>query len=985
MVTGQESEAQEPARRVGSGASARIALAVGWVILVAVIDIAVGDAAALISLLVGAPLIAATAAPPRPTALVAALAVLVAVLLGFPNEFFGQVDHLTRVAGVIVGGALSVWVASLRQDREEDSVRLGVQYAVARTLSDAETVEQAAEPLLEAVGRPLGWEVGALWLIDGERMECVETWAAEPGDLAGFSAVTREMDLRRDEGLPGQVASAGRPVWFPDVLLEPGFKRLDAAREAGLHSAAGFPIRAGDEVVGVVELLSRETREPDRRMVELMAALTSQLAEYTERLRAASALRASEARKTAILDSALDCVISMDARGRVIEFNPAAERTFGYREEEAVGREMAELIIPPAYRERHRDGLHRFLETGEARILGRRIELTARRRDGSEFPVELTVHHPTANGPAEFTGTVRDISDRRAAEEEREELLRLEREARLDATRARDQLEAILGGVADAVTVQAPEEGIVFANQAAAEALGFQSVPALLSAPMAEVMAKFEMYTEDGEPFPLERLPGRLALQGNQAEAVVRFFVRATGEERWSVVKATPLKDEDGRVAMAINVIEDITAHKRAEREQNFLSESSRILSASLDPDETLRQIAQLAVPRIADWCAVDLRSDVGPPERVALAHADPEQVQRGRELGERYPSDPHAEQGLPQVLRTGVSEIYPEIPDEMLRAGAHDEEHLEILRDIGMRSAMIVAMPGRDGPIGAMTFVSGESGRRFEDTDLALAEELARRCATALENARLYADRAYIAKTLQESLLPAELPAIPGLETAARFRASGDGNEVGGDFYDLFETGGRGWTVVVGDVCGKGPDAAAVTALARYTLRAAAMRERLPSRSLRVLNEALLRQRQDRRFCTVAYAYFEQNGDGRTRVGFASGGHPLPVVLRADGTAEWFGAHGTLLGVVPDPDLEDRTTELAPGDALVFYTDGVTEAKGPDGMLGEDAVLEVVASAAGLDADSIAGKVEEAALEKQEGAPRDDIAVVVLRVEGGM
>ena len=176
---------------------------------------------------------------------------------------------------------------------------------------------------------------------------------------------------------------------------------------------------------------------------------------------------------------------------------------------------------------------------------------------------------------------------------------------------------------------------------------------------------------------------------------------------------------------------------------------------------------------------------------------------------------------------------------------------------------------------------MTGRSGRRFDEQDLELGEELARRCATAIDNARLYGERAYIARTLQESLLPAELPEIPGLETAARFRATGEGNEVGGDFYDLFESGGRGWTVVIGDVCGKGPDAAAVTALARYTLRAAAMRERLPSRSLALLNEALLRQRGDRRFCTVAYAYLETLDSG-ARVGFASGGHPLPLVLRA-------------------------------------------------------------------------------------------------------
>jgi serine phosphatase RsbU (regulator of sigma subunit) len=171
------------------------------------------------------------------------------------------------------------------------------------------------------------------------------------------------------------------------------------------------------------------------------------------------------------------------------------------------------------------------------------------------------------------------------------------------------------------------------------------------------------------------------------------------------------------------------------------------------------------------------------------------------------------------------------------------------------------------------------------------------------------------------------------------------------------------------------------VTALARYTLRAAAMRERLPSRSLAVLNEALLRQRDDRRFCTVAYAYIEKLDHG-ARAGISSGGHPLPLLLRADGSVEAVGAPGTLLGVVPDPDLEDRAVTLEPGDALVFYTDGVIESRmSSNGVLDERRLAELVATCAGRDPDAIASRVEEAAVLSQNGHPRDDIAVLVLRV----
>ena len=562
----------------------------------------------------------------------------------------------------------------------------------------------------------------------------------------------------------------------------------------------------------------------------------------------------------------------------------------------------------------------------------------------------------------------------------RDDLLERERGAREEATRARDELEAMLSGIADAVTGQAPDGSLIYANDAALSTLGFQTREELLSTPPQDILARFDLYEESGLLFPLGDLPGRRALTGEGvAEAIIRFRVRATGEERWSVVKSTPVHDNDGFLRMAINVIEDITSHKRSELAERFLSESSRLLASSLDPDEVLERVANLAVPEVADWCAVDVLRVDGELERVALAHTDPEMLEKGREVSRRYP--PRADQptGPANVIRTGRSEFAEEVPIELLRRVVEDDRHFELVTELGMRSAMTVPMVARSGTLGAMTFVTGPSGRRFDRRDLELAEELARRCATAVENARLYVERAYIARTLQESLLPSELPEIPGLETAARFRPTGEGHDMGGDFYDLFSSGGRGWTVVMGDVCGKGPDAAAVTALARYTLRAAAMRERLPSRGLHVLNEALLRQRTDRRFCTVAYAYLESIESG-VRLGFASGGHPLPLLVRPDGDVVPVGAPGTLLGVVPDPSFEDRSVELSPGDALVFYTDGVIEDRG-DGGLEEEQLVELLSNCAGKGADAIAARVEEEAIRSQGGHPRDDIAVLVLRV----
>jgi len=236
-----------------------------------------------------------------------------------------------------------------------------------------------------------------------------------------------------------------------------------------------------------------------------------------------------------------------------------------------------------------------------------------------------------------------------------------------------------------------------------------------------------------------------------------------------------------------------------------------------------------------------------------------------------------------------------------------------------------------------------------------------------------------YIAETLQESLLPSRLPRIPGVDAAVEFRPAGERHVVGGDFYDLFQGDDGSWAVVVGDVCGKGAPAAAVTGLARYTLRAAAVREPRPSRVLRLLNDAILRQRAPQEFCSVAFARLETNGSEHVRATLSNGGHPLPLVLRAAGPVEPIGSHGTLLGVVEDPELSDTTVELHPGDALVLYTDGLTDAHAPERMVTQEELASVLAANAGRPAEEIAREVAGAVIAGGSEQPRDDIALLVL------
>jgi len=836
-------------------------LALAAVAIVTAIDIAIGDRAMVLELVLIGPVIAAFGATPRDTAIVALLALVISVPLGLASDMFGTSAHVSSVIAVGLVGGLAVGIARLRADREADAARLAVQYGLARVLAEAKSLESAAPDLLRAIGAPLGWELGHLFAVrDDKALRLVGGWSAPGVEASEFEAATRRSVFTPGLGLPGRVWAKGEPTWLADVIAAGDHLRADEAERAGLRGGIAFPVWAGHECAAVIEFFTRAVREPEPDTLAHVEALGSLIGEFIE----------------------------------------------GERATEAV------------------------------------------------------------------------VDDRGRFDAEREELLQLERIARLDATQARDQLEAILSGVADAITAQQADGHILFANEAAVELMGFASQEELLAAPLERLRQRFEILDEKGDPFPVERYPGRRALAGEgPTEAVMVLRMRADGQEVWTNVKSMPIPDGNGGVAMAINVTEDITTHIRAERAQRFLSQASAMLSASLDPQEVLGQVASLAVPEIADWLYIDIA--VGRTlERVATAHVDPDRLERAVQIHREQPLSDDAPKGVTNVLRTGRSELYSDLAQEIAQDG--EARYFRLARALGMRSAIVAPMISRGRTVGTLTLATDPDGRRFDEHDLELAEELALRCATAIDNARLFSERAYIARTLQQSLLPAELPEIPGIEAAARFRPTGQGSEVGGDFYDLFESGGQGWTIVVGDVCGKGPDAAAVTALARYTLRAAAMRERRPSSSLSLLNEALLRQRDDRRFCTVVYAYLETDEAG-ARIGFASAGHPPPLLLRTDGTVEPLGEPGTLLGVLPDPRFEDRSISLSRGDALVFYTDGVVEGRGSSRPLDERGLAELVASCAGSGADEIAGRIEEAAVIAHGGRPRDDIAVLVLRV----
>jgi serine phosphatase RsbU (regulator of sigma subunit) len=433
--------------------------------------------------------------------------------------------------------------------------------------------------------------------------------------------------------------------------------------------------------------------------------------------------------------------------------------------------------------------------------------------------------------------------------------------------------------------------------------------------------------------------------------------------------------------AQALERARSDEVRRLAEERLALLARAGGLLAQSLDYPKTLAAVVDLAVPRFADWATVEILERDGSINTLAVAHVDPEKVAIAQDLRRKRPPDLSASTGLGHVIRTGEPEMVPEITEEMI-AAVDDPEVERIVRELQLHSAMIVPLSARGRTLGAMTYVWAESGRTYTAADLALAQTLAARVALVIDNARLYRDRDHIARTLQHSLLPPEPPTIEGLDLAARYRPAGEGIEAGGDFYDAFDIGDGEWTIALGDVVGKGPDAAALMGMVRHTIRAAAIRERAPARVLATVNAAVCRQTTEEQFCTAVAARLRPEAD-QVLAWVCVAGHPPPAILRADGSVRWIEGSGALLGVFEDSELSDQEIRLAPGDTLVLYTDGVTEERGEQGAFGERGLAAALEGAAGASAAEIVDRIERAVLAHGSGEPRDDIAILVVRATG--
>ena len=413
---------------------------------------------------------------------------------------------------------------------------------------------------------------------------------------------------------------------------------------------------------------------------------------------------------------------------------------------------------------------------------------------------------------------------------------------------------------------------------------------------------------------------------------------------------------------------------EEARERLTFLARASELMSKTLDLEQTLEQVAYLTVPRLADWCGIELVGEDGSIRNAAVAHVDPEKVKFAEDLRKRFPLDPEAPTGVPNVIRTGRSELYPEITDQMLEQVIEDPEQLQVFREVGFSSVLIVPLIARARTLGTLSLVYAESGRRYDEDDLRFAEDLARRAAIAVDNARLYTQEHHAVVTLQQSLLPRQLPDIHGMEFAARYLPATSELDVGGDWYDAIALGDGNVGLVIGDVAGHGLDAAAVMGQFRNALRAYALDGRGPAAAVERLNR-LTRTFEQNDMATLVYGEFDASSNNMS---FVRAGHPPPLLRGPDGRVTAVNGQGSLpVGVSPSAHYEASVVELTPATTMLLYTDGLVERRGEaleDGI----ARLQRILADAPDSLEALCDHVIEAAAPDRERA--DDIALLALR-----
>jgi serine phosphatase RsbU (regulator of sigma subunit)/anti-sigma regulatory factor (Ser/Thr protein kinase) len=442
-----------------------------------------------------------------------------------------------------------------------------------------------------------------------------------------------------------------------------------------------------------------------------------------------------------------------------------------------------------------------------------------------------------------------------------------------------------------------------------------------------------------------------------------------------AVVAAEPGRFADADLARVQQVADRVAVplerarlseHDRARRGRiSFVAEASDLLAGTLDEGRTIALAAQLAVPRLAAWCAVLLPDESGQLKLAYAWHADESRADALTTLLNQSPP--------PRILPGDGAQPWS-------LAGAMPELHTAMTAELVSDPTWCFPLRARDRSPGVFVIGRPPGGAMARDA-LDLAEDLTRRAALALDNARLYSEQRQATRALQRSLLPPELPDIPGVDLAAAYEAAGEGNEVGGDFYDVFEVARGRWRFTIGDVCGKGPEAAAVTGLTRHALRILASEEHDVPAVLERLNALIVGEGSRAPFVTLIHGELIPAPGAAASISLACAGHPPPLLLRADGRVQTRAQPQPLLGVLDQVTFRTDTIRISPGDVLLCFTDGVTERRASGRLLDDDDGLsQLLGECSGLNAGAIVARIQRAVHEFGTGPPADDLALIVFR-----
>jgi serine phosphatase RsbU (regulator of sigma subunit)/anti-sigma regulatory factor (Ser/Thr protein kinase) len=527
---------------------------------------------------------------------------------------------------------------------------------------------------------------------------------------------------------------------------------------------------------------------------------------------------------------------------------------------------------------------------------------------------------------------------------------------------------------ADAVYALVTDEDGHLRIRAAAEPGAVHTAPAAAGteadpADLGTLLASCTQLTERGIALAQAQLDSRRSLM----TVPILAEGRVTGV--LAVVAAEPGRFTDADLARVQRIADRVAVplerarlseHERARRGRlNFMAEASDLLAGTLDEDRTIALVAQLAVPRLAAWCAVLLPDENGELKLAYAWHTDESRADALTTLLNHSPP--------PHILPGHGAQPWT-------LAGATPELRTAETADLVSDPAWCFPLRARDRSPGVFVIGRPRGGATARD-GLDLAEELSRRAALALDNARLYSEQRQATRALQRSLLPPELPDIPGVDMAAAYEAAGRGNEVGGDFYDVFEVAGGRWRFTIGDVCGKGPEAAAVTGLTRHALRILAREGHDVPAVLERLNALIVGEGSRVPFITLIHGELIPAPGRAGTISLVCAGHPLPLILRADGEVRTGAQPQPLLGVLEEVTFRTDTIRISPGDVLLCFTDGVTERRACGRLLDDDDGLsQLLGECSGLNAGAIVARIQRAVHEFGTSPPADDLALIVFR-----